>query len=160
MRWYEEPVAPEDYDGYRTLREKLDMPIAGGENEHSLYGFRELIGRGCVDVAQPDVGSAGGISACRHITVLAQGHGVQVNPHVWGSGVAQAASLQLIAALPICHHTLFPTAPILEYDTSSHPFRRDLISPAVVQENGLVAISQQPGLGIEVNREVLQHFVS
>ncbi len=62
LRWYEEPVAPEDYAGYRALCEKLNMPIAGGENEHTLFGFRELIGRGCVDVAQPDIGSAGGFS--------------------------------------------------------------------------------------------------
>ena len=158
LRWYEEPVVPEDYDGYRTLREKLDMPIAGGENEHTLYGFRELIGGGCVDVAQPDIGSAGGFSACRHIAALAQSHGVQVNPHVWGSGIAQAASLQLIAALPVSHHAVFPTQPILEYDTSSHPFRSDLISPAVVQRNGSVDIPQGPGLGIEVNRDVLQRY--
>lgn len=156
LRWYEEPVVPEDYDGYRLLREKLSMPIAGGENEHTLFGFRELIGRGCVDVAQPDIGSAGGFTACRHIAALAQSHGVQVNPHVWGSGVAQAASLQLIAALPVTHHAVFPSEPILEYDTSSHPFRRDLISPAVVQRNGSVDIPLRAGLGVEVNHEVLE----
>ena len=158
LRWYEEPVVPEDYAGYRVLRDKLNMPIAGGENEHTLFGFRELIGRGCVDVAQPDIGSAGGFTACRHIAALAQSHGVQVNPHVWGSGIAQAASLQLIAALPVTHHGVFPTEPILEYDTSSHPFRHDLISPAVVQQGGWVDVPQKPGLGIEVNREVLGRY--
>ena len=158
LRWYEEPVVPEDYAGYRVLRDKLNMPIAGGENEHTLFGFRELIGRGCVDVAQPDIGSAGGFTACRHIAALAQSHGVQVNPHVWGSGIAQAASLQLIAALPVTHHGVFPTEPILEYDTSSHPFRHELISPAVVQQGGWVDVPQKPGLGIEVNREVLGRY--
>jgi D-galactarolactone cycloisomerase len=158
LRWYEEPVAPEDFAGYRMLREKLNMPIAGGENEHTLFGFRELIGRGCVDVAQPDIGSAGGFTACRHVLALAQSHGVQVNPHVWGSGIAQAASLQLIAALPVTHHGIFPTEPILEYDTSSHPFRRDLVSPAVIQCDGSVEISRGVGLGIEVNRDVLARY--
>ena len=105
------------------------------------------------------MGSAGGFSACRHITALAQSHGVQVNPHVWGSGVAQAASLQLIAALPVSHHAVFPTEPILEYDTSSHPFRRDLILPAVVQRNGFVDIPQGSGLGIEINRDVLKRYM-
>ena len=95
---------------------------------------------------------------CRHIAALAQCHGVQVNPHVWGSGVSQAASLQLIAALPVSHHSVFPTEPRLEYDTSSHPFRRDLVSPAVLQRNGSVEIPQGPGLGIEVNREILQRY--
>ena len=158
LRWYEEPVVPEDYAGYRVLRDKLNMPVAGGENEHTLFGFRELIGRGCVDVAQPDIGSAGGFTACRHIAALAQSHGVQVNPHLWGSGIAQAASLQLIAALPVTHHGVFPTEPILEYDTSSHPFRHELISPAVVQQGGWVDVPQKPGLGIEVNREVLGRY--
>ncbi|MEO6023237.1 MAG: mandelate racemase/muconate lactonizing enzyme family protein [Burkholderiales bacterium] len=158
LRWYEEPVVPEDYAGYRTLRDKLSTPIAGGENEHTLFGFRELIGRGCVDVTQPDIGSAGGFTACRHIAALAQSHGVQINPHVWGSGISQAASLQLIAALPVTHHAVFPTEPILEYDTSSHPFRHELISPAVVQQSGWVDVAQKPGLGIEVNREVLGRY--
>ena len=109
-------------------------------------------------MAQPDIGSAGGFTACRHIAALAQSHGVQVNPHVWGSGIAQAASLQLIAALPVTHHGVFPTEPILEYDTSSHPFRHELISPAVVQQGGWVDVPQKPGLGIEVNREVLGRY--
>src|SRR5262245_21585915 len=77
LRWYEEPVAPEDLAGYVEMRQKLSMPIAGGENEHTLYGFRELLGAGAVDVAQPDLGSCGGISAARHIVALAQSHGVQ-----------------------------------------------------------------------------------
>src|SRR5207245_1545338 len=55
LRWYEEPVAPEDYAGYCEVRSKLSVPIAGGENEHSLYGFLDLLGRRCVDIAQPDI---------------------------------------------------------------------------------------------------------
>ena len=70
--WYEEPVAPEDLQGYAEMRQKLPMPIAGGENEHTLYGFRDLLAAGCVDVAQPDIGSCGGITAARHIVALAQ----------------------------------------------------------------------------------------
>src|SRR5262249_10319672 len=112
LRWYEEPLAPEDHTGHRELRAALSIPIAGSENEHSIYGFRDLLGQGCVDLAQPDVGSAGGFTACRHIIALAQAHGIQVNPHVWGSAVAQAASLQLIAAIPVAHHSVCPSEPI------------------------------------------------
>jgi D-galactarolactone cycloisomerase len=79
LRWYEEPVVPEDIAGYVEMRQKLAMPIAGGENEHTLYGYRELLGAGAVDIAQPDLGSCGGISAGKHIIALAQSHGVQVN---------------------------------------------------------------------------------
>ena len=118
----QEPVLPEDVDGYCELRGKLRTPLAGGENEHTLFGFRELLGRHAVDIAQPDIGSCGGITAARHIFALAQANGIEVNPHVWGSAVAQAASLQVIAALPVAHHSVFAREPVLEYDR----FRRIL----------------------------------
>ena len=158
LRWYEEPVVPEDVQGYVEMRQKLAMPIAGGENEHTLYGFRELLGAGAVDVAQPDLGSCGGISAGRHIMALAQSHGVQINPHVWGSAIAQAASLQFIAAVPVSHHSLFAQEPVLEYDRSSHPFRQHLITRPIQQAGGWVDIPSGPGLGVEVDRAVLEKF--
>ena len=158
LRWYEEPVAPEDVRGYVEMRDKLSMPIAGGENEHTLFGFRDLFAAGALDVAQPDLGSCGGITAARHIVALAQAHGVAVNPHVWGSAVAQAASLQVIAALPVAHHSLFATEPVLEYDRSSHPFRQYLIREPIVQRDGWVAIPTRPGLGVDVDRSVLERF--
>lgn len=158
LRWYEEPVAPEDIQGYAELRAKLSMPIAGGENEHTLFGFRELLGAGAVDIAQPDIGSCGGISAARHIMALAQSHGVQVNPHVWGSAIAQAASLHVIAAVPVAHHSLYPQEPVLEYDRSSHPFRRELIREPIELSDGWVQIPDKPGLGIEVDRATLDRY--
>jgi len=158
LRWYEEPVAPEDLQGYVELRQKLPMPIAGGENEHTLFGFRDLLAAGCVDVAQPDIGSCGGITAGRHIATLAQAHGVQVNPHVWGSAIAQAASLQFIAALPVAHHSLFAQEPVLEYDRSSHPFRQQLITRPIGLVDGWVPIPTGPGLGVDVDRSVLEKY--
>ena len=158
LRWYEEPVVPEDLQGYAELRQKLPMPIAGGENEHTLYGFREFLGAGCVDVAQPDIGSCGGLSAGRHILALAQAHGVMVNPHVWGSAIAQAAALQFIAAVPVAHHSLFATEPVLEYDRSAHPFRQQLVTQPLQMVDGWVEVPDAPGLGVEVDRAVLQRY--
>ena len=158
LRWYEEPVAPEHIAGYREVRSRVSMPIAGGENEHTLYGFRDFLGAGAVDVAQPDIGSVGGFTACRHVIALAQAHGVQVNPHVWGSAIAQAASLQLIAAVPIAHHSVFAQEPIFEYDRSSHPFRQALVRQPVEQRDGWVEIPSRPGLGVEVDRAVLDRY--
>jgi D-galactarolactone cycloisomerase len=160
LLWFEEPVVPEDIRGYAELRGRLSMPIAGGENEHTLYGFRELLDAGAVDIAQPDIGSCGGITAARHIAALAHAHGVQVNPHVWGSAIAQAASLQVIAALPVAHHSLFAQEPVLEYDRSSHPFRRQLIKQPIDLVNGWVEIPAKPGLGVEVDRATLDHYRS
>jgi D-galactarolactone cycloisomerase len=114
LRWYEEPVAAEDLAGYRELRAKLDVPVAGGENEFAAWGFRSLFEARAVDIAQPDVGAAGGFTACRHIAALARAHGGQGNPHVWGSSVGQVASLHLIAALPVSNPSLFADEPIFE----------------------------------------------
>jgi D-galactarolactone cycloisomerase len=159
LRWYEEPIVPEDYAGYRELRSGVNIPIAAGENEHSLYGFRELIGGRCVDIAQPDIGSAGGFTACRQIAALAQAYGVAVNPHVWGSAVAQAAALQLIAAIPPADSRVTAAEPLFEYDRSSHPMRQALVKEPLEQARGWVEIPSRPGLGIEVDRETVERFL-
>ena len=138
------------------LRAKLLTPIAGGENEHTLYGFRDLRGRNAVDIVQPDLGPCGGISAARHITALAHAHGIEVNPLLWGSAVAQAASPQVIAALPVTHHAVIARDPVLECDRSSHPFRRELVTHLLDMSEGLVAARDTPGLGIEVRRDALE----
>ena len=99
---FEEPVPPEDRSGYRQVREELDIAIAGGEAEYTRWGFRDLIAGGCVDVAQPDICVCGGFSEWQKIVALASAYGVPVLPHVWGSGIAVAAALHAIAALPPC----------------------------------------------------------
>jgi D-galactarolactone cycloisomerase len=89
---------------------------------------------------------------------LAQSHGVQVNPHVWGSAIAQAASLQVIAAVPVAHHSLYAQEPVLEYDRSSHPFRQHLVSQPIQVVDGWVEISSRPGLGVDVDRATLDRY--
>ena len=158
LRWYEEPVVPEDIKGYAELKSKLDVPIAGGENEHTLYGFRSLFENGAIDIAQPDIGSCGGISGARHIINLAQSFGVEVNPHVWGSAIAQAASIQAIASIPYTHHSIFARSPILEYDQSSHPFRRELLKSPLELDDGMINVSAKPGLGIDVNMATIKKY--
>lgn len=158
MRWYEEPVVPEDVEGYAELRQKLTVPIAGGENEHTPFGFHAYFKAGAVDVAQPDIASCGGITAARDIAALAHAAGVAVNPHVWGSAVAQAASLQYIATLPTPHASLFAKQPLLEYDRSDHPFRQKLITNPWVLEEGMIAIPDGPGLGIDVDMDVVEEY--
>jgi len=160
LRWYEEPVVQEDLDGYAEVRRALATPIAGGENEYTLFGFRNLLASRGLDIAQPDLCIAGGFSGCRHIVALAHAHGVQVNPHVWASAVGQAASLQFIAAIPVANHALAPKDILLEFDTSSHPFREHLTDTPLRQKQGWVEIPQKPGLGIEINRNVIEKFSS
>lgn len=158
IRWYEEPLVPEDLEGYRELRSALSIPIAAGENEHSIYGYNQLLD--VIDIAQPDVGSCGGLTAARDITAMAQAKGVMVNPHVWGSAIAQAASLQLIASLPVPHHSLFATQPVLEYDRSSHPYRSELIEEPWELRDGEITVPDGSGLGIEVRMDVIEKYLS
>jgi len=160
LRWYEEPVVQEDLDGYAEVRRALATPIAGGENEYTLFGFKQLLEKRGIDIAQPDICIAGGFTGCRHIVALAHAHGVQVNPHVWASAVGQAASLQLIASIPVANHALFPKDILLEFDTSSHPFRNELTSDPLKQKGGWVEIPQKPGLGIDVNRNILEKYAA
>ena len=158
LRWYEEPVAPEHYHAYAQLRNRLPMAIAGGENEHGLFGFRDLFAAEAVDIAQPDTGSCGGITAIRHITALAQAHGVEVNPHVWGSAVVQAASLHVIASLPDTHHSLFSRQPIFEYDQSTHPFRTELVENPLKLSKGMLTLPTDSGMGIKIRKDVLSAY--
>ena len=91
ISFFEEPLSPEDYEGYRELRGRTTIPIAGGECEYLLAGFRQLLGGRCVDIAQPDICAAGGLSEVMRIAALARAFHVNVIPHSWGTGIAFAA---------------------------------------------------------------------
>jgi D-galactarolactone cycloisomerase len=160
IAWFEEPVPPEDFGGYREVKAALGMPIAGGEAEFTRWGFRPLITERLVDILQPDVCAAGGISECKKIADMANAFGVRVNPHVWGTGVALAASLQLIAALPHNPPGLHPIEPLLEFDRSEHPIRMAVLADPIEQRGGRVDIPQGPGLGIEIDRAALARFAA
>jgi D-galactarolactone cycloisomerase len=162
--WLEEPVPPEDYEGYAMLRKGSTIPIAGGECEFTRFGFRELFSRGCVDIAQPDIGACGGITEIMNIQAIASAYGIPVIPHVWGSAVALATALQVLAALPPCPHTANPVPlqnePVVEYDRNLNPLRDELSSTPFRFENGKVMVPSGPGLGIELNVAVLEKYTT
>jgi D-galactarolactone cycloisomerase len=158
ITWFEEPVPPEDHAGYREVKAALDIPIAGGEAEFTRWGFRPLVSERVVDILQPDICAAGGISECKKIADMANAFGVRVNPHVWGTGVALAASLQLLAALPHNPPGLYPIEPLLEFDRSEHPIRMAVLQEPIEQRGGWVEVPQGVGLGIEIDRVALARF--
>ena len=160
IHWFEEPISPEDIDGYCELKNLTGIYLAAGENEFTKIGFRDWISRRAVDILQPDLCSAGGFTECRKISALAQAWHMPIVPHVWASGIGLAASLQFLATLPPAPLALHPIEPMLEYDQSAHPFRQDLIHGAITMQDGMVRIPDGPGLGIEVNREILARFAS
>ena len=157
--WFEEPVPPEDVAGYRAMKAALSIPIAGGECEFTRFGFRDLLVARAVDIVQPDTCAAGGLSECKKIADMAEAFGVRYNPHVWGTGIAIAAALQLLAVLP--PHTppsLNPVEPLLEFDRTEHPIRQALLTQPIEHERGMVRVPDGPGLGIEVDRAALARF--
>jgi D-galactarolactone cycloisomerase len=159
--WFEEPVPPEDIDGYQAVRAALAIPIAGGECEFTRFGFRNLLVSRAVDVIQPDTCAAGGLSECKKIADMAVAFGTRYNPHVWGTGIALAASLQLLAVLP--PHTppsLAPVEPMLEFDRTEHPIRQAVLTAPIEHTNGMVRVPDGPGLGIKVDRDALARFAA
>ncbi len=158
VEWFEEPISPEDLDGYVEVTRALDMAVAGGENEFTRWGFRDIVARKAMDIVQPDVCAAGGISECRKIATLAAAHGVECVPHAWGSAIGLAATLHFIAALPDQPPSFRPMPPLLEFERCENPFRDLLTVDPIVQKRGVVQIPTGAGLGIEVKREVLDRY--
>ncbi|MEP1585463.1 MAG: mandelate racemase/muconate lactonizing enzyme family protein [Tateyamaria sp.] len=162
--WFEEPVAPEDHDGYRELRAGLKVNISGGEAEFNRWGWRAILENRGLDIAQPEVCALGGISEYLRVLALCHAHFTPVINHVWGSAIAVATNLQLLAAMPPLPGGLNPWEPLLEFDTTENIFRDDLladpldIKKQVKASGGSVAIPQGPGIGVEPDRGFLKTY--
>ena len=116
--WFEEPVAPEDYEGYKELKDNLKTNIAGGEAEFTKYGWNQLIKKRCIDIAQPEVCGLGGITEYLKVSALAQSNFIPIVNHVWGSALSVAVNLHLMTVQPDMPGGLFPFKPMLEFDTT------------------------------------------
>lgn len=162
FHWFEEPLVPEDIHGYAELRRKLATPLAAGEAECTRYGMLELLRADAVDILQPDLALSGGISEGQKIAALAGAFQRAVCCHVWGSGVVVAAALQLAATIPPLPYTYRPLAPenepLFEFDRTHNPLRDDLVQGGFALDGESVAVPRGPGLGIEIDPGVLEHF--
>ncbi len=160
--WFEEPVPPEDFDGYLQVKAATTIAIAGGECEHTRHGFARWLAGRAFDIAQPDPCCAGGISEARKIAIMADTFGVHCLPHVWGSGIATAAGLHLLATLPPNPHTAHPlppyNEPLLEWDSTPNPLRTDLLTEPFALDEGAIRIPSGPGLGVAIDEDVLRRY--
>ena len=162
--WFEEPVAPEDHNGYRELRAGLKTNISGGEAEFGRWGWRAILENRGLDIAQPEVCALGGISEYSRVLALCHAHFTPVINHVWGSAIAVATNLHLLAAMPPMPGGLNPWEPMLEFDTTHNSFRDELLTEAldiqgqVAANDGYVRIPQGPGLGVEPDRAFIKRF--
>ncbi|MET0172436.1 MAG: mandelate racemase/muconate lactonizing enzyme family protein [Agrobacterium vaccinii] len=156
--WFEEPVVPEQLEAYQAVRAGQPIPVAGGETWHGRYGMRAPLENRVVDILQPDLAGAGGFSETKRIVDLASLYGVRVVPHVWGTGVAIAAALQLMASLTPDPARRNPRPPILEFDRTENPYRQAVLTSPLDHVDGVVQIPDGPGLGIEINRDALEKY--
>ena len=162
IHWFEEPVIANDVDAYLEVKSQQPIPVAGGEVLYNRFEARDLISRRALDIIQPDVRFIGGISEFRNVATMANAHGIQVNPHVWGSPIMVAASISLTSTFPSCPYSRNPQPyeqePVMEFDQTPNPIRNELASIAFEQEGGYVDVPRGPGLGIDIDEKALERF--
>ena len=153
LLFMEDPIAPDNLDGYRRIRDASNIPLAAGERMTTIFGLRQLIEQELVDVVQPDTGRAGGITQMKKIAAMAEAHHIMMAPHSGSLGpVAEYAALHLLAAIP---NTLF-----LERIEDDWEGRAHTALPALTQENGFLKVPDGPGLGVDIDEDFVARFPS
>lgn len=148
--WLEEPLPAEDLEGFKRLTEGTTMRIATGEEESGRQAFARLINETHIDVVQPDMSRCGGLTEAKKIAVMAADRNILCVPHAFKTGILVAASIHFIAAVP--------HAPFLEFSITESAIRRELLTHPFRQKDGYVEVPQLPGLGIELNPEVIRKY--
>lgn len=141
--WLEEPTIPDDYEGYRRIREQGGLPIAAGENFHTVYEFKQMIERGKIDFVQPDASNIGGITGWMKVANFAYVHNIPVCTH----GM-QELHVSLLAAIP--HQSYL--------EVHSFPIDRYTHRPLVLDEKGNAVAPNEIGTGVSFNWELLQQY--
>ncbi|WP_426954670.1 mandelate racemase/muconate lactonizing enzyme family protein [Muricoccus radiodurans] len=142
----EEPVAPEDLDGYRRVRRMTNVPLASGERHGGLWGVAPLLNEGLIDVAQPDTARAGGLTGLRKIAAVAEARFATVAPHAGSLGpVAEFAAIHLLAAIP--------NALILEKMDPDWPGRGQTVTIEPELRDGHLTVPDTPGLGVDIHED-------
>lgn len=151
IAWFEEPLPPDDRNGYLRLRELTRIPLARGETDFAVFDFRELVESRTVDVLQPDLGRCAGITGAWQVSALAYAANLALAPHSgFSGGLSQLAALQLSAASPALSR--------LEYMFIDNPVR-DIFAVSYPQPvQGMLTVPQAPGLGLELDRQKIAEY--
>ncbi len=150
---YEEPVDAMNVQSMRKVSKNVNIPIGAGERLYTRYGFREYIERQVVDILQPDIGLAGGITETKKIADYAEVYNLHIQPHNCAGPVATAAAVQLDAAITnFIIQEWFPYRCKENYDLVIEPLERQV-------KNGYFISTNRPGLGIELNEDVISRYL-
>lgn len=151
LRWIEQPLLPRDLEAHARLRAAVAIPIGTGEDEWNVESYSRLVHSGGVDVVQMDPGRCHGISGCRHVIKLIEAQNLQWSAHTWSSALNTAASVHLMA------NSTHGVA--MDFKPHESPMQHELVSDPWVQEEGCLAVRDQPGLGVEVREEIVQKYL-
>jgi len=151
--WFEEPVPPQDLEGYARLSDSLRIPVVGGESEFTRWGFRDLVLRGKVAMIQPDIARCGGFTEARKIAAFASACGVTIAPHTGASGaVSIAAAVQWASSLSNLY--------IFEHMYTENPLRTEILREPVLEcHDAVIKVPGGPGLGIEIDKGKMRKYM-
>ena len=159
MMWLEEPMPISQTDDYAALRSKVDIPLAGGENVRSAADFSTLITAKSLDIATPDLLHIGGILEMNSLISIAQARGIRASPHTFDGAIARWAAIHLFAGMQPsgkgCNDEVFEP---IEWDIMPNPFTSDIVETSHQIIDGMILLSDQPGLGLSVNRDALRQW--
>jgi L-alanine-DL-glutamate epimerase-like enolase superfamily enzyme len=150
LAWLEEPVCADDKRGQAEVRAVTDIPIASGESEFTRFDFRDLIEARAVDILQPDLSIAGGITEALRIEALASAHQLRFAPHLWGGALTFAAGLHVAAVAS--------SGFILEYSLGANPMLHELALENFPVVDGMIEIPERPGLGVTIDEAFVERY--
>lgn len=154
VSWLEEPLDMYGWDDLAELRRRSQVPIAGGELNGGWQEFRTMLEKGCFDIYQPDATFGGGITGAKMVQQACREQGLHFAPHTWSNGFSMVVNLHVHASGAMDHPLEYPIEP-----PGWTPKYRDalLAEPVLADSNGTVAIPEKPGLGIEIDEDLLRH---
>ena len=147
--WLEEPLSQDDRRGYAELCGQSPVPIAAGEGDVTHWDFEDLIERG-LHIVQPDVAFCGGLTVCQRVSQMTEPRGLRAVPHCFSTGINLTASLHWMASVP--------SGDLVEYCLRPSPLMRKLVVDLPPLVDGRVPVPQGPGLGIELDPEIIDEF--
>lgn len=153
LHFIETPVASDDLAALARVATEQPIPIAVGEWLTTRFEFVDLIDQGKIQIAQPDIGRVGGFTEAMRVCRLAQARGLRIVPHLWKTGLSIAAAMHLAAVTPNC-----PWIEFLPAQLSESSLRRSLLAKEPVLSDGVIKVSDEPGLGVAIDRDAMDRF--
>ena len=144
--WFEEPIPPDNLSEFSKVQSAVGIPIATGERFTTKMEFAEVLKSGGASIIQPALGRAGGIWEMKKASAIAEVFNAQVAPHLYAGPIEWAANIQLAASIPN----------LLIAETIETPFHKSLVNEKIKVEDGYIQVSDEAGLGIEVNEKLAE----